>query len=70
MYHDENVKVRAEVWASLNGRRSQLLIDPYRDLSVIKNSWCERDYVMPLYPAIKVYEFNQIRDSLKYSSSW
>ena len=69
-YHDENVKVRAEVWVSLNGRRSQLLIDPYRDLSVIKNSWHERDYVMPLHPALDVSLFNQKRDSLKYSSSW
>ena len=69
-YHDENVKVRAEVWASLNGRRSQLLIDPYRDLSDIINSWYERDYVLPLYPAVNISEFNQIRDSLKNSSSW
>lgn len=45
--YDEEVGVYAEVYVSLNGRRSRIFIDPNRELSTIEDSWSPRDYVMP-----------------------
>ena len=45
--YDEEVGVYAEVYVSLNGRRSRIFIDPNRELSTIEDSWTPRDYVMP-----------------------
>lgn len=43
----ESEGVYAEVYVSLNGRRSRIFIDPSRELSAIENTWAPRDYVMP-----------------------
>ena len=45
--YGERVKVRAEVWASLNGRRSQLMVDPFEDLASLENGWEPRTFVLP-----------------------
>ena len=66
----EEVKVRAEVWAALNGRRSQLLIDPFWDLSEIENSWAVRDYVLPLDSVISPLKYGSIEPILRSNSNW
>ncbi|MAO45900.1 MAG: HTTM domain-containing protein [Crocinitomicaceae bacterium] len=66
----EEVKVRAEVWASLNGRRSQLLIEPFRELSSIENSWAERDYVLPFDSVISPLEYSKLEKQLRADSNW
>ena len=66
----ENVKVRAEVWASLNGRRSQLLIDPFMDISTIENSWNRRGYVLPLDSVISPLDYMSLKHQLKAKSNW
>ena len=66
----EEVKVRAEVWAALNGRRSQLLIDPFWDLSEIENSWAIRDYVLPLDSVISPLKYGSIEPILRSNSNW
>jgi hypothetical protein len=43
-----DVEVRAFAAASLNGRRSQLLVDPKRDLTKISYSFGPSDWIMPL----------------------
>ncbi len=43
------VEVRATVWASLNGRPHQLLIDPERDLAKVERAaWPPADWIVPL----------------------
>lgn len=44
----EDVEVRAEVWASLNGREPQLLIDPAVDLAQEKQSLATKTWILPL----------------------
>ena len=66
----EEVEVRAEVWASLNGRRSQLLIEPFRELSSIENSWAERDYVLPFDSVISPLEYPKLEKQLRAESNW
>lgn len=39
--------VRAEVYVTLNGKPSQLLIDPTIDLSKIKDSWQPKSWILP-----------------------
>ena len=67
---DRDIKVRAEVWTSLNGRRSQLLIDPFRDISKIENTWAERDYVLSIDSVISPTEFPRIKKQLLQQSDW
>jgi len=43
----EDPSVRAEVWVTLNGRPSQLLIDPDVDLTQKKDSWAQKDWILP-----------------------
>jgi len=43
-----NVEVYADAWASLNGRDSQRLIDPDRDLAKVRWSILHSDWIMPL----------------------
>ena len=66
----EEVKVRAEVWASLNGRRSQLLIEPFRELSSIDNTCAERDYVLPFDSVISPLEYSKFEKQLRADSNW
>lgn len=42
-----DVEVRTEAYVTLNGRRSQLLIDPERDLTRLKYNLAHRDWVLP-----------------------
>jgi len=43
-----NPIIRAEVYVTLNGRRSQLFIDPNLDLSKIEDSFLEKDWINSL----------------------
>ena len=65
-----DIKVRAEVWASLNGRRSQLFIEPFTDLSALKNTWAERDYVLPLDSVISPLEYKNLEPIFRKESKW
>ena len=41
-------QVRAEVYVTLNGRPSQLLIDPEVNLVEIEDGWRQKEWVLPL----------------------
>lgn len=43
----QNPSVRAEVYVTLNAQPSQLLIDPQRDLTQIRDGWKTKDWIMP-----------------------
>ncbi|MEM9723709.1 MAG: HTTM domain-containing protein [Bacteroidota bacterium] len=43
----QNPKVRAEVWVTLNSRPARLLIDPEVDLTVKKDTWAPKDWILP-----------------------
>lgn len=50
-YQQEGIshpKVTAEVYVSLNGRRSQLFIDPSVDLTQIKEGFAHKEWILPL----------------------
>ena len=68
--YGERVKVRAEAWASLNGRRSQLMVDPFEDLASLENGWEPRTFVLPLDSVIRPLEFEAIKDSLRHARGW
>ncbi|WNJ20696.1 HTTM domain-containing protein [Pontibacter sp. G13] len=40
-------EVRAEVYVTLNGRRSKLLVDPEVDLTQVHDSWKQKEWVLP-----------------------
>lgn len=40
-------KVRAEIYATLNGTPGQLLIDPQLDLASLKDSWAPKEWILP-----------------------
>lgn len=40
-------KVRAEVYVTLNGRPSQLLLNPDQNLLLLKDSWQHKDWIKP-----------------------
>lgn len=42
-----NPEVRAEVWVTLNGEGSKLLIDPQLDLTKVEVSFAQKDWVLP-----------------------
>ncbi|MBN31756.1 MAG: HTTM domain-containing protein [Crocinitomicaceae bacterium] len=63
-------RVRAEVWVSMNGRRSQLFVDPFEDLSASINSWAPRHYVLPLDSVIRPAEWNRIREHVRNERGW
>ena len=44
----ENPEVRVESWVSLNGRGSQLFIDPSVDLTKIEDNWKHKNWIIPL----------------------
>nr|HAD52266.1 HTTM domain-containing protein [Algoriphagus sp.] len=41
-------EIRAEVYVSLNGRGSQLFLDPNKDLTQIKDSFAPKNWILPL----------------------
>ena len=43
-----DVEIRAEVYASLNGRSSRLLLDPEVDLTAVPYDWRPRPWILPL----------------------
>jgi len=45
-----DVSVRADAWASLNGRRSQRLVDPTVDLAEVRDGWSNKTWIVPLHP--------------------
>jgi hypothetical protein len=45
---EERPRVYAEVYVTLNGRVSQLLIDPTVDLTTKSSSWRQADWILPL----------------------
>ena len=50
-YKQEGVsdpQVRAEVYVTLNARPSRLLIDPNVDLTMHKDTWKKKDWILPL----------------------
>jgi hypothetical protein len=40
-------EVRAEVYVTLNGRRSELFIDPTIDLAEIRDDWAHKNWILP-----------------------
>ena len=58
----QDIAVNAEVWVSLNGRRSQLFVDPNIDLSSINNTWAEREFVIPMDSVISHSQFHSLDD--------
>ena len=63
-------RVRAEVWVSMNGRRSQLYLDPFEDLSTPIDSWAPRTYVLPLDSVIRPAEWDKMRESQRNERGW
>ncbi len=53
-YGSTHVEVYVTAYASLNGRRPELLIDPKRDLTEIKRSLRHADWIMPQTEPLKV----------------
>jgi vitamin K-dependent gamma-carboxylase len=49
--HGVPIEVRAEVWASLNGRIPQLLIDPEVNLACVERTLRPASWIMPLTPS-------------------
>ena len=43
----QQVKVRAEVYVTLNARPSKLLVDPQLDLTTIQDSWRPKTWILP-----------------------
>jgi len=63
--------VRAEVWVGLNGRRSQLFIDPFVDLTQIEDDMGEaRDWVLPLDSVVTMSEFRARKNEWRARSAW
>ncbi|MCX2744780.1 HTTM domain-containing protein [Mangrovivirga sp. M17] len=46
-YNKNDLRVTADVYVTLNGRRSKLFIDPTVDLSELKDSWKPKQWVLP-----------------------
>jgi hypothetical protein len=44
-----NPEVRAEVYATMNGRLGKLLIDPHLNLSEIKEGFGNKDWILPFH---------------------
>ena len=44
----QNIEIYVQSYASLNGRRSQTFIDPYVDLTKLKNSLWHKDFIKPI----------------------
>jgi hypothetical protein len=68
--YGEPVRVRAEVWANLNGRRSQLMVDPFLDFAALENGWAPRKFVLPMDSVIRPLEFEAMKDSLRHAHGW
>ena len=43
----QNPSVRAEIYVTLNGKPSKLLIDPHLDLTKIEDSWANKNWILP-----------------------
>jgi hypothetical protein len=66
----EEVRVRSEIWVSLNGRRSQLFVNPYIDLRAVSSSTRREDYVIPMDSIVRPLELYNMRETLKESNEW
>ncbi len=63
-YPGKKFEVRARVCVSLNGRRSQVMIDPKRDLTQIKRSLKRADWIVPLHQPFERPENRKYRREL------
>lgn len=63
--------VRAEVWVGLNGRRSQLFIDPFVDLTQVEDQMGQsRDWVLPLDSVVTMSEYRAYQQEWRSKSGW
>ena len=63
--------VRAEVWVSLNGRRSQLFLDPFVDLTRVDDGpWVARDWVLPQDSIVTMAEYHRVKEDWKLRAGW
>ena len=63
--------VRAEVWVSLNGRRSQLFLDPFVDLTRVDDGpWVARDWVLPQDSIVTTAEYQRVKEDWKMRAGW
>ena len=64
-------RVRAEVWVGLNGKRSQLFVDPFVDLTQIEDAmWASRDWVLPLDSVVSMSGFRARKNQWRSQSEW
>ena len=63
-------RIRAEVWVSMNGRRSQMYVDPFEDLSAPVSSWAPRTYVLPMDSVIRPAEWDRMRENVRNERGW
>lgn len=52
----EQIEIRAEVWASLNGRKLQLLVDPTVNLAAQPSSLLPAKWIIPLIEPLSTRE--------------
>lgn len=63
--------VRAEVWVTLNGRRSQLFIDPFVDLTEVEDGPGQARYwVLPLDSVVTMSEYRRMKPELREQAGW
>ena len=63
--------VRAEVWVSLNGRRSQLFIDPFVDLTEVQDGPGQaRHWVLPMDSVVTMSEYRRMKPELRAKAGW
>jgi hypothetical protein len=43
----EDPIVRCESWVTMNGERSELIVDPHRDLTEIEDSFKHKNWILP-----------------------
>ncbi|MEM7161572.1 MAG: HTTM domain-containing protein [Bacteroidota bacterium] len=53
----QDPEVRVVSWVNLNGKGSQLFIDPSIDLTKIEDSWAHKDWIIPLDSVISPVDF-------------
>lgn len=63
-------KVRAEVWVSLNGKGSQLFIEPYFNLMEAQDGFHHQDWVIPRDSVITQDALQLQRPQLKLARGW
>ena len=63
--------VRAEVWVTLNGRRSQLFLNPFIDLTEVEDGPGQfRDWVLPMDSVVSISEYRKRKSQWKIEAGW